>query len=218
MLAVTIVDGDPLARRAIRACLAAEADIDVVGEAADGATGIQTVGDKRPDVVLIALSLPDRSGTETMREMLKISPQTRVIVLVIEADEEAQMHALRTGAAGCLQKAIDLEILPRILRGVRAGEAAVTRELATCVLEQVRMLDRAEVNRLRPVRTSLTQREWEVLDLLGEGRTTGEIAKQLGVSLATVRSHVKHLLGKLGVHSRDEAVDYVKHLRRALRQ
>lgn len=218
MLAVTIVDGDPLARRAIRACLAAEADIDVVGEAADGATGIQTVGDKRPDVVLMALSLPDRSGTETMREMLKISPQTRVIVLVIEADEEAQMHALRTGAAGCLQKAIDLEILPRILRGVRAGEAAVTRELATCVLEQVRMLDRAEVNRLRPVRTSLTQREWEVLDLLGEGRTTGEIAKQLGMSLATVRSHVKHLLGKLGVHSRDEAVDYVEHLRRALRQ
>jgi DNA-binding NarL/FixJ family response regulator len=218
VLAVTIVDGDPLARRAIRACLAAEADIDVVGEAADGATGIQTVGDKRPDVVLMALSLPDRSGTETMREMLKISPQTRVIVLVIEADEEAQMHALRTGAAGCLQKAIDLEILPRILRGVRAGEAAVTRELATCVLEQVRMLDRAEVNRLRPVRTSLTQREWEVLDLLGEGRTTGEIAKQLGMSLATVRSHVKHLLGKLGVHSRDEAVDYVEHLRRALRQ
>jgi DNA-binding NarL/FixJ family response regulator len=138
-------------------------------------------------------------------------------MLVIEPDEEAQMHALQTGAAGCLPKTIDLEILPRILRGVRAGEAAVTRELATRVLEQVRMLDRAEVNRLRPVRTSLTQREWEVLDLLGEGKTTGEIAKQLGVSLATVRSHVKHVLGKLGIHSRDEVIRYVERLRYASR-
>lgn len=214
MLAVAIVDGDPLARSAIRAYLAAEDDIDVIGEAPDGSTGIELVRDMRPDVVLIALSLPDRSGSQVMREMLAIAPQTRVIVLAVESEEDAQMRALRAGAVGCLPKAIDPKILPRVLRRVRAGEAAVTRALATRVLEQVRMLDRAGLDRFRPIRSSLTQREWEVLDLLVEGTTTGGIARQLDVSPATVRSHIKHLLGKLGIHSRDEAVRYVERLRR----
>jgi NarL family two-component system response regulator LiaR len=214
VLAVAIVDGDPLARSAIRAYLAAEDDIDVIGEAPDGSTGIELVRDMRPDVVLIALSLPDRSGSQVMREMLAIAPQTRVIVLAVESEEDAQMRALRAGAVGCLPKAIDPKILPRVLRRVRAGEAAVTRALATRVLEQVRMLDRAGLDRFRPIRSSLTQREWEVLDLLVEGTTTGGIARQLDVSPATVRSHIKHLLGKLGIHSRDEAVRYVERLRR----
>jgi two-component system, NarL family, response regulator LiaR len=96
---------------------------------------------------------------------------------------------------------------------VRVGEAAVTRALAARVLEQVRMLDRSEMDRFRPVRSSLTEREWEVLDLLVEGTTTGEIARQLDVSRATVRSHVRHLLDKLNMHSRDEAIRYVKRLR-----
>lgn len=213
VLPVAIVDGDPLARRAIRAYLAAEDDIDVIGEAPDGSTGVELVRDMRPDVVLIALSLPDRSGGQVMREMLTIAPQTRVILLAVEPDEDAQMHALRAGAVGCLPKAIDPKILPRVLRRVRAGEAAVTRALATRLLEQVRMLDRAGLDRFRPVRSSLTQREWEVLDLLVEGTTTGAIARQLDVSPATVRSHVKHVLGKLGIHSRDEAVRYVERLR-----
>jgi two-component system, NarL family, response regulator LiaR len=217
VLAVAIVDSDPLARRAIRTRLAAEDDLVVVAEASDGSTGIEVVRDRRPEMVLIALSLPDRSGSEAMREMLTISPQTRVIMLTVDLDEDAQMHALRMGAAGCLPKSTDLEILPRVLRGVQAGEAAVTRVLATRVLEQVRMLDRGGLDRFRPVRSSLTQREWEVLDLLVEGTTTDEIARQLEVSLATVRSHVKHVLGKLGMHSRDEAVRYVKRLRQTSR-
>ena len=217
MLGVALVDGDALARRAIRDHLAAQDDIDVVGEAQDGSTGIELVRDKRPETVLIALSLPDRSSSDVMREMLTISPQPCVIVLFIEGDEEAQMHALREGAAGCLPKTIDLEILPRVLRGVRAGEAAVTRTLATRVLEKVRMLDRSELDRLRPVRTPLTQREWEVVDLLSEGRTTGEIADQLDISISTVRSHLKHVLGKLGIHSRDEVIRYVERLRYASR-
>jgi NarL family two-component system response regulator LiaR len=213
VLAVAIVDGDPAARWAVRARLAAEADIDVVGEARDGSTGIQLVRNERPDMVLISFSLPDRSGSTAMCEMVTISPHTRAIMLAVEPDEDAQLHALRMGAVGCLPKAIDLEVLPRILRGVRSGEAAVTRALATRLLDQVRALDGAAPERLRPVRSSLTEREWEVLDLLVEGATTGDIARQLDVSLATVRSHVKHVLGKLGMHSRDEAVRYVRRLR-----
>jgi DNA-binding NarL/FixJ family response regulator len=213
VLGVAIVDGDPLARRAIGARLAAEDDIAVVGEAPGASIGVELVRDEQPEIVLIALSLPDRSGSEAMREMLTISPQTRVIMLAVEPDEDTQMQVLRMGAAGCLSKAVDLEVLPRVLRGVRVGEAAVTRALAARVLEQVRMLDRSEMDRFRPVRSSLTEREWEVLDLLVEGTTTGEIARQLDVSRATVRSHVRHLLDKLNMHSRDEAIRYVKRLR-----
>src|SRR6266545_7272628 len=212
-ITIAIVDGDPLARHALCTRLAAERDIEVVGEAPDASTAIELVRNQAPDLVLIEIALPDRSGSEAIGEMLTISPQTSAIMLAVEADEDAQMHALRAGAAGCLLKSIDLEVLPRILRGVRAGEAAVTRALGTRVLEQVNMLGSADVNRLRPVRSSLTQREWQVLDLLVEGGTTGEIASQLRVSPATVRTHVKHILGKLGMHSREEAIRYVKRIR-----
>jgi len=218
VLTIAIVDGDPLARRAIRTRLAVEDDFVVVGEASDGSTGIQLVRHRRPAIVLLTHSLPDRSAGDVMREMLMISSETRIVVLAVDPDEGVQMRALRMGAAGCLPKATDLEILPRILRGVRAGQAAVTRALGTRVLEEVRMLDRIGLDRFRPVRSPLTQREWEVLDLLVEGMTTNEIARRLDVSHATVRSHVKHVLGKLGVHSRGDAVRYVERLRRASRQ
>jgi DNA-binding NarL/FixJ family response regulator len=218
VITIAIADGDPLARQALRAPLDAERDMDVVGEAPDASTAIELIRDQRPDLVLIDPGgLRGRGGGEAMGEILTISPQTRVIMLAVDADEDAQMHALRAGAAGHLLKSIDLEVLPRVLRGVLAGEAAVTRALGTRVLELVKVLDTAEVNRLRPVRSSLTEREWQVLDLVVEHATTGEIARQLRVSPATVRTHVKHILKKLGMHSRDEAIRYVKRTRTASR-
>jgi DNA-binding NarL/FixJ family response regulator len=212
-ITIAIVDGDPLARHALRTRLAAEGDIEVVGEASDASAAIELVGQRSPDLALIALGLPDRSGTEALEELLAISPRTRVIVLAIGADEEAQMRVLRAGAAGCLPRSIDLGVLPRVVRGVQAGEAGVSRALGTRVLKQVNMLDPSDLVGLRPVRSTLTQREWEVLDLLVQGMTTGGIATQLQVSLATVRTHIKHILGKLEMHSRDEAIRYVKRIR-----
>jgi two-component system NarL family response regulator len=138
MLAVAIVDGDALLRHALRMRLAVEDDIELVGEAPDASTGIELVRDQRPDLVLIELALPDRSGSDAMREILTISPETRVIMLAVEADETTQLQALRAGAAGFLLKSIDLDVLPRVLRGVRAGEAAVSRALAMHLLEEVR--------------------------------------------------------------------------------
>jgi DNA-binding NarL/FixJ family response regulator len=117
--------------------LAAESDIELVGEAPDASTGIELVRDERPDLVLIDLALPDRSGRDAMREILTISPEIRVIILAADADETTQLQMLRAGAAGFLLKSIDLDILPRVLRGVRAGEAAVTRSLAMRLVEEV---------------------------------------------------------------------------------
>jgi DNA-binding NarL/FixJ family response regulator len=118
--------------------LAAEGDIELVGEAPDASTGIELVREQRPDVVLIELALPDRSGSEAMREILAVSPETSVIMLAVEADETTQLQALQAGAAGFLLKCFDVDVLPRVLRGVREGEAAVTRALAMRLLEEVR--------------------------------------------------------------------------------
>jgi DNA-binding NarL/FixJ family response regulator len=131
------LDGDPLFRHALRLRLAAETDIELVGEAQDAAAGIELVTDQRPDLVLIELALPDRSGSDAMREILTISPESRVIMLATDADETSQLQALHAGAAGFLLKSIDLDIMPRVLRGVRAGEAAVSRSVAMRLVEEV---------------------------------------------------------------------------------
>jgi DNA-binding NarL/FixJ family response regulator len=118
--------------------LAAESDIELVGEATDASSGTELVRQQRPALVLIELTLPDRSGIDAMREILTTSPETKVIMLATEADESTQLEALQAGAAGFLLKPIDLEVLPRVLRGVRAGEAAVSRSLAGRLLDEVR--------------------------------------------------------------------------------
>jgi DNA-binding NarL/FixJ family response regulator len=118
--------------------LSAESDIELVGEAADASTGIELVTEKRPDVVLIELALRDRSGTDAMREVLISSPETKVIMLAAGADETTQLQALQVGAAGFLRKPVELDAIPRVLRGVRAGEAAVSRALAMRLVEEVR--------------------------------------------------------------------------------
>ena len=118
--------------------LAAETDIELIAEAPDASTGVELVRDQRPEVVLIELALPDRSGIDAMREILSVSPETRVIMLAAEADEATQLRALQAGAAGFLLKTINLDVVPRVLRGVRAGEAAVSRSVATRLLEELR--------------------------------------------------------------------------------
>jgi DNA-binding NarL/FixJ family response regulator len=132
------MDGDSLLRHALRTRLAAENDIELVGAARDAATAVELVRERRPDLALVELALPDRGGLDTMREILSLSPETLVIMLADEADQNTQLQALRAGAVGFLLKPIDLDVLPRVLRGVRAGEAAVTRALAMRLLEEVR--------------------------------------------------------------------------------
>jgi DNA-binding NarL/FixJ family response regulator len=112
---------------------------------------------------------------------------------------------LRTGAAGYLTKDLDVDVLPRALHGVLAGEAAISRRLSMRLVEQLRQQP-DHVGGLRPVKSPLTPREWEVLELIAQANTTDQIAQALVLSSETVRSHVKNILRKLGVRSREEAV------------
>lgn len=119
---------------------------------------------------------------------------------------------LRAGAAGYLSKDLDVDVLPQALEGTRSGEAAISRRLSMRLIEQLRRVPEASTG-MRPVKSPLTPREWEVVDLLYEGRTTEEIADVLVLSTETVRSHIKNLMRKLGASSRAEAVALAHRMR-----
>jgi DNA-binding NarL/FixJ family response regulator len=166
----------------------------------------------RPDVVVMDYTLPELDGVEATRRIFEHDPAIRIVVLTGGPDDEVALRALHAGAAGCLSKDIDLDSLPRALRGVLNGEAAISRQLTMQLVERYRMAPRGGTG-LRPVRSGLTGREWEVLDLLSSGASTDDIAQALVLSRETVRSHMKNLYRKLGVDSREKAVRAASQMR-----
>jgi len=204
-LRVVVVDDDPMARRALREALTSGAAMTVAAEAASGAAAEAAVREAHPDVVVIDADIPDIDGLTATRRLNASHPGLPVLVLAARDDEQLALNALRAGASGFLSKEVSPEAIARATRGVAEGEAAISRRLTFRVVSELRALSRL---RARPSTTDpdLTPRESEVLDLLAENASTAEIAHRLGLSTATVRTHVKHVLRKLGVHTRADAV------------
>jgi DNA-binding NarL/FixJ family response regulator len=198
-LSILVADADPLARRLIRSVLE-EAGVTVVAEACSGAEAAALALRLAPDVVL--LDNPDA--------VRRIHPHARVVVLACDEDPDAAVRALAAGASGYLSKELELDALPRAVAAVAAGEAAVSRRLTRHLVEHYR-----EQPRLRPIKGPLTAREWEIVGLMGPDRTTVEIADTLVITCETVRTHVKSIMRKLGVHSRHEAPEAAERLRLA---
>jgi NarL family two-component system response regulator LiaR len=214
-LRAVIADDDPFARRVIKDVLTASGVL-VVAEARDGREAVEFALYHRPDVVIMDVVMPGVDGILATRQILKVVPDQLVIVLTGADDEDDQLGllALRAGAAGFITKEVDIEALPRALAGVRVGEAAISRTLTKRVIEQLRNAPGGSYG-MRPVKSPLTAREWEVIDLLKATRSTDEIAADLVLSTETVRSHVKNILRKLGVRSRQEAVAVADRMRNA---
>jgi NarL family two-component system response regulator LiaR len=210
-LRVVLADGDPLARRTIRDALQRDGII-VVAEATTGREAVELTSFYRPDAVLMDTKLPAMDGLEAARIIHDRAPAICVILLTSSPDDKSGLRALRAGAAGYLSKEVEPEALPRVLRGATEGEAAISRRLAMALIESYRRAPRGGSG-LRPVRSALTDREWEVLDLLAAGAGTEDIARKLVLSTETVRSHLKNLYRKLGVRSRDEAAEAAHKLR-----
>jgi DNA-binding NarL/FixJ family response regulator len=198
---VVVADDDALARRVIVGTLR-DAGIDVVAEATDGREAVEATELHRPDLVVLDLLMPELDGIEAARWIAARAPETVIVMLTGRRDEAAALRGLRAGAVGYLSKDVELDALPRALRSALAGEAAISRTLAMRLVEELR---RGGTTGMRPVRSPLTAREWEVLDLICEGRGNDEIANEFVVSIETVKTHVKSVLRKLGVHSRHEA-------------
>lgn len=203
-LRVIVADDDPLARRVVRDALEA-GGIVVIAEAANGREAVELSLYYKPDVVLMDLVMPDVDGIQATRRILAREPDVEIVILTSSDDDEVGIVGLRAGASGFLNKRAGVEALPRALRGAIAGEALVSRRLTMRLVDTIRRT-RADGAGIRPVRSRLTPREWEVLDLLCDGQSTDEIADALVLSSETVRSHIKNLLRKLGVSSRQEAV------------
>jgi two-component system, NarL family, response regulator LiaR len=206
-----IADDDPFARRTIRDALQ-RSGIVVIAEAHNGRQAVELALHYRPHVVLMDVVMPELDGIAATRRIVKEIPGQIVVILTSSDEEEMGMLGLRAGAVGFLTKDLDVDVLPQALRGALEGEAVISRRLGMRLVEQLRTAPQGGRG-VRPVKSPLTAREWEVIDLLDEGKTTDQIAEALVVSGETVRSHVKNILRKLEVSSREDAVAEARRMR-----
>ena len=211
VLRTIVADDDPLVRRLIRDTLQ-RADVTVIAEASTGREAVELALFYRPDVVVMDYMMPEMDGIEATRRIYEADPSVRVVLLTGAGDEELGLRGLRAGASGYLSKEVELDALPRALRGALEGEAAISRQLAMSLVQHYRSAPNAGMG-LRPVRSKLTDREWEVLDLLSGGASTDDIARLLVLSTETVRSHRKNLYRKLEVRTREDAIEAAAKLR-----
>jgi DNA-binding NarL/FixJ family response regulator len=194
---VLVVDDHAVVREGLRTFLELQDGIEVAGEAADGEKAIEAAERLSPNVVLMDLVMPTLDGLAAMRELRERVPGARVIVLTSFADDDKLLPALRAGAAGYLLKNAEPQELARAVRAAHAGQALLDPHVAA------RLVD-ALAGEKEPL-DRLTPREREVLQLIGRGFSNKRIAQELGLSEKTVKTHVGHVLAKLGVDDRTQA-------------
>jgi DNA-binding NarL/FixJ family response regulator len=203
---VLLADDHAPTRAGVRNALEA-GGFDVIGEAADGESAVEMALETQPDVCLLDISMPGGGGIKAASSITEQLPDTAVVMLTAFAGDDELFDSLRAGAAGYLLKETDPNRLPFALRGILEGEAAVPRRLVARLIDEFRSQGRRRrvpvVGKRGP---ELTSRQWEVLELMGEGYTTSEIGRRLDVSPTTVRRHVSDILEKLGVSDRREAI------------
>jgi DNA-binding NarL/FixJ family response regulator len=208
---VLVADDDAFARRMIRDALQ-RADLAVVAEAQNGHDAIRLCLHYRPDVVVMDVVMPEIDGIAATRRIVKELPRQRIVMLTSTDEHEMGFLGLRAGAVGFLSKDIDIDSLPRALHAAVNGEAVLSRQMGMRLVEHLQSTPDG-TSGLRPVKSPLTAREWEVIDLLHECMTTEQIAEALVLAPETVRSHVKNILRKLNARSRGEAVKAAQRLR-----
>jgi NarL family two-component system response regulator LiaR len=208
---VVIADDDAVFRSGVRAALQ-EAGIIVIAEADSGRDAIDLAVHFRPDVVLMDVVMVGMDGISATRAIAARAPEVRVVLLTSSDDAELGMIGLRAGANGHLVKGIDLGELVVAVRQAAGGDPVLAPDVARRLIERLRALPDGGLG-VRPVRSSLTSREWEVLDLLCAGLSVDEVADRLVVARDTVRTHVKRILRKLGVHSQAEAIEMANGIR-----
>jgi DNA-binding NarL/FixJ family response regulator len=206
---VVIVDDQPLIRQGFAMILAAHDDMEVVGEAADGAAAVTEITRAAPDVVLMDIRMPGVDGIEATRQAQIAAPHARILVVTTFGLDEYVTEALAAGASGFVLKDSTPEELLQAVRVVARGDALLSPAVTTRLIERMlpSLVASDEKGRHRQSDLDqLTDREVEVLLLLARGGSNVEIGKELHISEATVKTHISHLLTKLGVRDRVQAV------------
>ena len=214
-LRAVIADDDPFARRVVKDVLE-RAGVIVIAEARDGHQAVELTLRHLPDVVVMDVVMPGFDGVMATRRIRRELPEQLVIMLTGTGseDDELGLLALRAGAAGFLSKDLEIEVLPRAIEGMRHGQAAISRKLTLSLIERLRETPGGSSG-MRPVKSPLTAREWEVIDLLKQRKTTDQMADELVLSPETIRSHVKNIHRKLKVRSREQAIATADEMRKA---
>jgi len=203
---VAVVDDQELFRRGLTMLLGVEDDIEVVGEAGDGVAATELAAATVPDVILMDVRMPKRSGIEACLAIKEVAPTARIIMLTV-SDEEADLYdAVKNGASGYLLKDSSIDEVAQAVRVVADGQSLISPSMAIKLLDEFKQMSRADRHQVPTPR--LTERELEVLKLVAQGLNNREIAKRLFISENTVKNHVRNILEKLQLHSRMEAVMY----------
>jgi DNA-binding NarL/FixJ family response regulator len=202
---ILLVDDHSLVREGFRRLLEAEPDMEVVGEAADGRSAIQTAERTRPDVVLMDLSMPDMNGIEATRQITGGRGRPRVVCLSVHKEHALIENMLRAGASGYLLKDCHAYELAEAVRSVCSGSTFISPCVSEAVVESFL---RKDSQSSCTVPANLTERERQVLQAIAEGRGTKQIAKELGISPKTVFAHREHIMDKLGLHSEAQLTRY----------
>ncbi|MFB7462692.1 response regulator [Streptomyces sp. NPDC056224] len=203
---VVLADDQPLVRSGLRVLMADHPDLEVVGEACTGAEAVQLVQDVSPDVVVMDIRMPGMDGIEATRLIMAGPATTRVLVLTTFDEDDYVYGALRAGASGFMVKDMALDDILAAVRVVAAGDALIAPGVTRRLIAD--FVGRPEAVPERPPRPieGITEREREVLTLVGRGRSNTEIAEDLFITVATAKSHVSRLLTKLGARDRVQLV------------
>ena len=196
MIRVLVADDHPIVRSGIVALLEAAGDVEVVGQAANGAEAVELALSLTPDLVLMDLRMPVLDGDEATARILAAAPTVRVIVLTTYETDESILKAIEAGASGYLLKAAPQEEILAGIRSVARGEVALAPSIAALLVRRV----------AAPTPVKLSERETQVLALVAQGQSNPVIAKTLFLSEATVKTHLIHVFEKLGVNDRTRAV------------
>ncbi|MFI0932244.1 response regulator [Streptomyces sp. NPDC021019] len=196
---VLLVDDHQVVRRGLRTFLEIQEDIEVVGEASDGAEGVTRTEELRPDIVLMDIKMPGTDGIEALRRLRQLDNPAKVLIVTSFTEQRTVVPALRAGASGYVYKDVDPDALAGAIRSVHAGHVLLQPEVAGALLAQ----DDAGAGTGRG--STLTEREREVLGLIADGRSNREIARAFVLSEKTVKTHVSNILMKLDVADRTQA-------------
>lgn len=193
---IIIIDDHPVVREGLRGMLASQPDFEVVSEAADGAAGVELIATLQPDVTLMDLRMPGLDGVGAIEAIRRRGLQARVLVLTTFDSDTDIVRAIQAGATGYLLKDTPRDELFRAIRATAQGQSVLTPAVATRLMDFVRL----------PAEEQLSAREIEVLQLVATGHSNKQIGQLLHISEATVKTHLIHIYGKLGVNDRTAAV------------
>jgi DNA-binding NarL/FixJ family response regulator len=207
-LRVLVCDDHALFRRGLQMVLDQEADLELIGEASDGVEVVEKAQELMPDVILMDVRMPKRSGIEAATAIKDVLPHVKILMLTI-SDAEADLYeAIKAGASGYLLKEIPIEEVADAIRSVWAGQSRISPSMASKLLTEFAAISKASEEKPQVPTPRLTDREMEVLRLVAQGMNNRDIAKTLFISENTVKNHIRNILEKLHLHSRMEAVVY----------